>query len=137
MRSMFLRLGVTSDVLAGLIALLSVFVLFRGHYAPGGGFAGGLLLVAAIAIPLLAGGVAQARRTLRVDPRTLVGVGLALVAIAACTGPVVGSELLAPMWGPYVPGIGPSGTLLLFDAGVYLVVSGTVLTVLFALVERR
>ena len=136
MTSMFLRLSTTAAVLIMLLSVLSVFVLLRGHHAPGGGFAGGLLFAAAIAIQLLARGAAEARRVLVFDPRTLVGVGLSLAALAACLGIVVGRSLLAPLWGPELPGVGRIGTVLLFDLAVYLIVAGTALTIIFALTEE-
>jgi multicomponent Na+:H+ antiporter subunit B len=134
--SMFLRLSTTPAVLIMLFSVVSVFVLLRGHHAPGGGFAGGLLLAAAIAIQLLARGAAEARRVLVFDPRTLVGVGLALASLSACLGLVAGRSLLAPLWGPELPSLGRIGTVLAFDLGVYLIVAGTALTIIFALVEE-
>lgn len=137
MASALLRLGPTRAILVGLFAMLSVFTLLRGHREPGGGFAGGLLLAATLSIPLLSHGAAEARRTLRVDPRTLVGVGLLLVVTAAITGLILGGSLLTPWWGPEVAGVGALGTVFLFDLGVYLSVAGTVLSILLALVEEH
>lgn len=133
MGSLFLR--TTASLLVALLAVLSIFVLLRGHYAPGGGFAGGLLLAGAVAVKLLATGVTQARRTLRVHPRTLVGIGLAATGIAACTGPLAGRPLLTPFAGPYVASVAQLGTVLLFDLGIYLIVTGTAVTIMFSLVE--
>jgi multicomponent Na+:H+ antiporter subunit B len=130
-------LRTTAPLLVALLAVLSVYVALRGHYAPGGGFAGGLILASAIAIQLLAHGVAPARRTLRVHPRTLVAVGLATAAVAACLGPLGGLPLLAPLPGPYVPGVASFGSVMLFDVGVYLIVAGTGATIMFALVEEH
>ena len=137
MASSLLRLSTTRGLLVGLLATLSVFTLLRGHHAPGGGFAGGLLLAATLAVPLLSHGAAAARRTLRINPRTLVAVGLAAIAVAACAGLVVGGPLLGPLWGPELPSIGRLGTVFLFDVGVYLAVAGTALGIILALVEER
>lgn len=136
MTSMFLRLSTTPAVLVMLFSVLSAFVLLRGHHAPGGGFAGGLLFAAAIAIELLARGAGEARRVLVFDPRTLVGVGLLLAALSAWIGLAAGRSLLAPLWGPELPSLGYLGTVLLFDLGVYLIVAGTALTIILALVEE-
>lgn len=137
MTSSILQLGTTRGVLVGVLALLSVFTLLRGHHAPGGGFAGGLLLAATLAIPLLSHGVAAARRTLRIHPRSLVAVGLVVIAVAACIGLARDGTLLGPWWGPVLPGLGRIGTVSLFDTGVYLVVAGTTLAIIFSLVEER
>jgi multicomponent Na+:H+ antiporter subunit B len=137
MTSSFLRLRVTVSVLVALLAMLSVFMLARGHHAPGGGFAGGLLFAAAIAIQLLAGGSTEARRMLRVDPRTLVGAGAVLAALATCLGLVTGHPPLTSLTALYVTGLGRVGTVLLFDIGVYLIVAGTALSILLSVVEDR
>nr|WP_272210620.1 MnhB domain-containing protein [Marinicella sp. W31]MDC2876521.1 MnhB domain-containing protein [Marinicella sp. W31] len=48
--------------LSALMMLFSIFVLLRGHNAPGGGFIGGLIAASAIAIFGIASGVAAVRR---------------------------------------------------------------------------
>ena len=129
-------LRTTASLLVGLLAVLSIFVLLRGHYAPGGGFAAGLLLAGAVAIQLLADGVAGARRTLRIHPRTLVGIGLVTAGVAACIGPAIGRPLLAPIAGPHLANLVQLGSVTLFDIGVYLTVAGTAVTIMFSLVEE-
>jgi multicomponent Na+:H+ antiporter subunit B len=131
-----LILRAASRLVTGLLALLSVFMLLRGHDDPGGGFIGGLLLAAGVAVRSLSHGPAAARALLRVDPRTLVGIGVLLAVAAALAGPVVGAPLLAPLWVATVPGVGHVGTVLLFDVGVYLAVAGTGLTILLVLAEE-
>ncbi len=133
--SMLLR--TTAPLLVGVLAILSIFVLTRGHHAPGGGFAGGLILAAAVAIQLLAHGLDNARRTLRVEPRTLVGVGLVAAAVAAVAGPMVDRPLLAPIPGPRILNVTQLGSVMVFDIGVYLIVAGTAVTIMFALVEEE
>lgn len=128
-------LRTTAPLLVGLLAMLSIFVLTRGHHAPGGGFAGGLILAAGVAIQLLAHGVEHARRTLRVHPRTLVGVGLTTAAGAAALGPILNKPLLAPLPGPTIPNVVQLGSVMVFDIGVYLIVAGTAVTIMFSLVE--
>ncbi len=56
--------------------LFSLFLLWRGHNEPGGGFIGGLVAAAGLIVYGLAEGPALMRQLLRVDPRTLVLVGL-------------------------------------------------------------
>jgi multicomponent Na+:H+ antiporter subunit B len=67
-------------VLLPVMLLLSLVVLVRGHNEPGGGFVGGLLAAAGFALYAMAFGIGDARRLLRRDPRTLIGVGLLLAA---------------------------------------------------------
>jgi multisubunit Na+/H+ antiporter MnhB subunit len=135
--SAFLRLHTMTGALVGLLAVISVYMLTRGHHAPGGGFVGGLLFASAIAIQILAHGSVQARRMLRVDPRSMIALGLCLAAAAACVGLLLGRPLLTPVTWFALPGVGYVGTELLFDSGIYLLVAGATLTFLFAILESR
>ena len=65
-------------VLMPLLLMYGIFLLLRGHNAPGGGFAGGLVVAAAYSLSSFAFGPAAARRALIVDPSRLIGVGLLL-----------------------------------------------------------
>ncbi len=65
-------------VLMPLLLMYGIFLLLRGHNAPGGGFAGGLVVAAAYSLSSFAFGRAAARRALIVDPSRLIGVGLLL-----------------------------------------------------------
>jgi multicomponent Na+:H+ antiporter subunit B len=120
-----------------LLTVLSVFLLLRGHDEPGGGFIAGLLFVSAVALHILAFGVVESRRMLRIDPRTLMGVGVGFVATSGILGLIVGRPFLAGLWGVAVPGIGKLSSILLFDVGVFLVVVGTAVLALFTLEEEE
>jgi multicomponent Na+:H+ antiporter subunit A len=132
-----LLLRIAARHLFPLLLLFSVFVLLRGHNAPGGGFVGGLVAAAAFALYLLAYGLAAARRLLRVEPPLLIGLGLLFAAGSGLPAVAAGRPFLTALWGhAALPAIGAPGTPLLFDGGVYLVVLGIVLLMLFALSEE-
>jgi multicomponent Na+:H+ antiporter subunit B len=118
--------------------LFSVFVLVRGHNEPGGGFVGGLVGATALALVLLSEGLGEARRLLRVDPLALVAAGL-LVALAAGVPPLLrGWPYMTGRWLRVpLPVVGKVGSPVIFDVGVYLVVLGIVLAILFALAEEE
>jgi multicomponent Na+:H+ antiporter subunit B len=121
-----------------LLLLFSVFMLLRGHDEPGGGFVGGLLAAGAFALYMLAFDVEAARRLLRVNPLTLVGVGLLVAAAGGTAALGAGRPFLTGLWHPEpIPGIGKISTVLAFDIGVYLVVVGTALLVVFTLAEKE
>lgn len=121
-----------------LLLLFSVFMLLRGHNEPGGGFVGGLLAAGAFALYMLAFDVKDARRLLRVNPLTLVGAGLLVVAASGTAALFAGRPFLTGLWYPRpIPGIGKISTVLAFDIGVYLVVVGTALVVVFTLAEEE
>lgn len=121
-----------------LLLFFSIFLLLRGHDAPGGGFVGGLLAAGAFALHAVALGVHSARRSLEVDPRGLTAFGL-LICLAAALGPFFwGGRFLESHW-TKVSIAGQTvalGTPLLFDFGVYLLVMGSTLTTVFALGEE-
>jgi len=135
MKSLILRTA--SRYLMVLLVLLSVFILFRGHNEPGGGFVGGLLIAGAFALYALAYEAQAARRLLRFDPRTIIGVGLVTAAGSGLAAMWHGQPFLTGLWLPYpIPFLGKLGTVLFFDLGVYLVVLGTTLLVLLTLEEE-
>ena len=121
-----------------LLVLFSVFLLLRGHNAPGGGFVGGLVAAAAFTLYALAFGPAAARAALRAEPRSLVVAGLLVAGAAGAAGPLYGRPFLTGLWAELtLPLFGTLylGTPLLFDLGVYLVVLGVTLTILLTLAE--
>ena len=127
-------LTASTRFLLPLLLLFSLFLLWRGHNEPGGGFVGGLVAAAAIALYALAAGVNQAQRLLRLDLRTLMGLGLLCAIGAGLWGMAAGVPLLTGLWLSWpVPVIGKVGTPLLFDVGVYLIVVGVTLKILFTL----
>jgi multicomponent Na+:H+ antiporter subunit B len=133
-----LILSTATRYLLPLLLLFSIFLLLRGHNDPGGGFAGGLVAAAAFALYAIANGVAAARRVLSVTPGTLIGGGL-LVAVSSGLLPVLlGQPFMTGLWDKRpIPVIGKLGTPLLFDLGVYLVVIGITLLIIFSLAEEE
>lgn len=131
--SVLLRQGLRP--LAGLLLLISLVLLWRGHNLPGGGFIGGLVAVCAAVLIALGYGVAQARRMLRVPPSVVAGVGLALAAGAGLFGLADARPFLGSAW--LFPGGLPLGTPLMFDVGVFLTVFGAVSHMLFRLMEKE
>lgn len=126
-----LILRTTARLLLPLLLLCSVFVLLRGHNEPGGGFIGGLLAAGGFALYMLAWGRAAMLEVLRLDPRTLTGVGLVLALAAAVLPLLGGHSFFTGLWLPLsVPGVGKLSSVLLFDVGVYLVVIGTTLVMI-------
>jgi multicomponent Na+:H+ antiporter subunit B len=120
------------------LLLFSIFLLLRGHNEPGGGFVGGLVAAGAFALYGLASNVAEARRALRVDTRTLIGVGLLLAFTSGALALLAGKPYLTGLWWS-IDLFGATrvelSTPLLVDIGVYLVVLGVALMMLFTLAE--
>ena len=120
------------------LLVFSIYVLLRGHHYPGGGFVGGLFAGSAFALYALAFDVASARRVLRLDPRDISAYGLALAFLSGLPGLFSNHPFLTgTWWNLHLPGMELHiGTPMIFDIGVYLVVLGVLLTLVFALGEE-
>lgn len=122
------------------LLVFSVYLLLRGHHYPGGGFVGGLFAGSAFALYALAFSVESARRLLRFDPRDITAIGLAVALASGIPALFSGHAFLTGTWWkvPIRPGVVIDiGSPLIFDTGVYLVVLGVLLTLVFSLGEEK
>lgn len=134
MKSIILRKA--SDYLLPLLLLISVFVLLRGHYLPGGGFVGGLIASIAFVLHAFAHGLRTTQKFLVYHPGILIPMGLGLSLLSGFVPLFLGKPFMKGVWlAKPIPVIGSVGTPLLFDLGVYLVVIGVTLTILFTISE--
>ncbi len=118
------------------IIVFSIYLLFAGHNAPGGGFAGGMVAGLALVIRYLVGGRYELDEAAPIDAGHLIGGGLALAATAAALPLALGGTVLqSAIVDVHLPLLGDLHlvTSVLFDVGVYLVVVGLVLDLLRAL----
>lgn len=126
--------SLATPIVFALIALGFHFFL-RGHNAPGGGFIAGLI----VAVAALLGRMARDLRLLRVRSETLVPVGLLLAVGTGVAPMLLGEPFLRSAHGYLTwPLIGRFewSTAVLFDAGVFLVVVGTTITIIDLLAEE-
>ncbi|MEM7566060.1 MAG: MnhB domain-containing protein [Pseudomonadota bacterium] len=121
-------LSASASLIAAVMALLSLYILLRGHNEPGGGFIGGLVGAGALVVLGFASGAERARRALRFHPIAIAGAGLVMALISGLPALLVGQPFLTHLWGeiPFEAGALKVGTTYLFDLGVYLVVLGSV-----------
>jgi multicomponent Na+:H+ antiporter subunit A len=118
------------------VMLIAVYVTFRGHNAPGGGFAGGLIAGAGFVLRNLADGHCEVRRRTIEQPITLIGAGLALAVVTGLVPLAAGGSLLeSDILVLDVPLVGELKLVssALFDLGVFFLVLGVVLTVVLQL----
>lgn len=130
-------LRTASNYLLPLLLLFSVFILLRGHYLPGGGFVGGLIASIAFVLHAFANGLRNTRDLIRIHPGFFMPVGLALAFLSGLA-PVISAGLpfMTGLWSPEpVAVLGLIGSALFFDIGVYLVVVGVALTIIFTISE--
>jgi len=104
----------------------ALWLLLRGHNAPGGGFVAALVAVAASAAQALVFGPAAARARMPFGPLGLGAFGLALAIASGLPALLLGQPFLTHGWtelaaGPLALKL---STVLLFDLGVALCVWG-------------
>ncbi|MEL4358901.1 MULTISPECIES: Na+/H+ antiporter subunit A [unclassified Luteococcus] len=131
-----LILAVVTRLVFHTILLWSVYLLFTGHNAPGGGFAAGIVAGLALVVRYLAGGAEELRVTLPVMPGALLGSGLFLSAGFGLVSMLAGGDVLQSWtFDAHLPLLGDLHlvTSVFFDIGVYLVVIGLVLDILRSL----
>ena len=138
MRSIILR--VATRYLVAVLLVFSVYMLLRGHNEPGGGFIGGLIGATGFVLYALGCGTGEAREALRLRPQTIAMAGLGVALAAGLSAAAFGDALFTGQWlflGATEDDKGlPLSTVLVFDVGVYLVVLGAVLTLVFAMEEE-
>ncbi len=130
------------EIVFKTLAMPIVFVLLaigfhfflRGHNAPGGGFIAGLI----VAVTALLARMSLDRRLLRLEPKTLVPIGLLIAMTTGAFPMLLGDAFLKSAHGhtrwPFV-GDFEWASAALFDLGVFLVVIGTTLTIIDLLAE--
>jgi len=129
-------LKTASSYLLPVLLLFSVFILLRGHYLPGGGFVGGLIASIAFILHSFANGLMNTKSLLRFHPGLLMPFGLALAFLAGVAPLVAGLPFMTGIWYPEaLPVLGSIGSALFFDIGVYLVVIGVSLTIIFTIAD--
>ena len=136
MRRQSLILDTTTRAVFPPVIVFSLYLLFVGHNAPGGGFVGGLTAGIALVLLYAGGGIDRVRAVLPLPYEVLLGWGL-LLACATGLGslflgePFQSSAILetdVPLLG-HVKLV----TVLFFDIGVYVIVVGLVLALLTVL----
>ncbi len=111
-----------------------MFLLLRGHYYPGGGFVGGLVASIAFVLHSFAFGPQNTMKLIQYKPLSLIPIGLGISAISMFLPAFFGYPVMTGLWlEEKIPVIGMIGTALFFDLGVYFVVIGVVLTILFTI----
>jgi multicomponent Na+:H+ antiporter subunit A len=129
-------LEVVTRLLFHTIVLFSVYLLFSGHNAPGGGFVGGLVVGLALVLRYLAGGRHELNVAAPVDAGLILGIGLFLAVGTGVTAMILGGEVLrSALLDFHLPVLGHVHfvTSTIFDVGVYLIVIGLVLDILRSL----
>lgn len=121
------------DTLVAMIVrtalVFSLFLLFSGHNAPGGGFVAGLVFGISLILQYVAGGIARMREILPMRAEALLGTGLFLSMATGLAGWVWGEAFLeSSLLELELPLLGTlkASSTLPFDVGVFGIVIGLV-----------
>jgi multicomponent K+:H+ antiporter subunit A len=131
--------AVLGRLLLPVAGVISVFFLFRGHNAPGGGFVGGLVLATGFIVQYMVSGTMWIESRMRVHPQYAIGLGLLCAAGAGVAAWLQSRNYLTSLeWHGAVPLLGEVhlSSTLLFDLGVYLLVVGGATLILIALAHQ-
>lgn len=122
-----------SRPLLALALIVGLYLLLRGHNAPGGGFIAGLVVATALVLQHLASGAEWAEPRLGTDHRGLVGIGLLLAGVTGVGSWFFGAPFLTSTFSHvHLPLLGDVelASAMVFDLGVFFAVVGTVVLTL-------
>ena len=121
-------------LLMPLFFLFSLYLLFRGHNEPGGGFIGGLIASIAFVFHAMVFDSQVTIRVFRLNPMRLITYGLSIALLSAFIALLFGDPFTTGIWADfYLPIIGRPGTPVLFDVGVFVLVIGIVTQITFTM----
>ncbi len=131
-----LMLRVVARLILPLALVVSVYIYWRGHGMPGGGFIAGLVTAVALVLQYMALGQQRADALLQSAGGrryvSFIAIGLGIAVLTGLGSFLFGSPFLTSFTGhPVVPVLGELAlaTAALFDLGVYItVVASTMLT---------
>lgn len=119
-----------------LMQLVAVWIFFRGHNLPGGGFIGGLMAAAGIVLLGLAFGFTEAQRIYPFRATNMIASGLLLIVGTGVGGMVLDYPFLTHAFDhTNLPFFGDVewATAAIFDLGVMLTVVGATKSIIFTI----
>ena len=123
--------------LTPLFISFALYMFFRGHDKPGGGFIAGLIASIPFMLHAMVFGYERTRQVFRVKPLMLAALGLLMALLSGFFAVLKGEPFLTSAWVTQkLPLVGKIGTPIFFDFGVLLVVFGVVLQITFLLTEE-
>jgi multicomponent Na+:H+ antiporter subunit B len=117
--------------LVPVIQIIGLYVFFHGHYSPGGGFQGGVLLAASILLARLSLGT-EVSQLLFPARKTIIfsALGALIFAGTGLTALLAGGQFLNYEFLP-LPGLEPAA---LRNWGILIIESGVTITVMTSLI---
>ena len=119
--------------------IFSVFILLRGHSYPGGGFIAGLMAGSSFILDGINTDISEIQYRIPLKPRLIIAIGLLCTLISGIPGLIVSNSWLKGLWLDFhlpLTGSLKIGTPLLFDVGIYFVVTGILVMIMLSVVEE-
>jgi len=135
MKGMTIIVQNMARLISSFVMLYGIYVLCTGHLAPGGGFAGGVILMGGVVMLVLAFGTEEARQV-AIERRchTLDGFGALAFALVAVFGFLAGGFFVNFLPKGRVHEFLSGGTILASNIAIGLKVSAGLIGVFLALV---
>jgi multisubunit Na+/H+ antiporter MnhB subunit len=134
-----LILATVSRLMLRVLMVFAIYLMLRGHNAPGGGFIAGLMTAAAMLMMYVAWNSDYVRINVRVNYRALLAFGLLMCGASGLFALTYGTVFMEHrMWDWNLPVLGnvAFGTAPWFDLGVYCGVVGVTLMIMSILREK-
>ena len=135
--SLDLILRVGTKLILPFILLFALYVQFHGDYGPGGGFQAGVIAAGMVILVSITFGLTPAKR---IAPPGLVErmipIGLLIYAGTGAAGLALGRNYLDYSVLAHESAHGHELGILLVELGVLITVSGTMVSLFYAFVER-
>jgi multicomponent K+:H+ antiporter subunit A len=128
-----LLMVVVTRLMLPFALMVAIFILVRGHNAPGGGFIAALVVAISLVMQYMASGFGWAERQIRFNYHALIGGGALIAAATGVTSMIFGKAYLKSGFDYYyLPVVGKFelSSAIAFDLGVFLTVVGGVMLAL-------
>ncbi len=124
---------VSCQILAGIIQIFALYVIFHGHYSPGGGFQGGALLAASVLLLRMSGGIEESQTSFKSSFGTPLGAQgvliYTLIGVFAILGGGNFLDYAFVAWPGFEGAARRSFNILLIELGVALAVMATLISI--------
>jgi multicomponent Na+:H+ antiporter subunit B len=131
-------LRTVTKIVVFIILTLSVYLFFSGHYSPGGGFIGGLVLASAIVLMYLTSDIETVHKGMPFDFKLVAALGVMIATGTGFASVIFGKDFMTqaamklnlPIFGET-----ELASVVLFEAGVAMTVIGVVVTIILSISE--